>query len=47
MSGEHRHLRGVVVELVVRRELVVPLQLAGVGVERDDAVAIEVVAEAG
>ena len=44
--GEHRHLRGVVVELVVRRELVVPLQLAGVDVERDDAVAIEVVAPA-
>ena len=43
--GEHRHLRGVVVQLVVRRELVVPLQLAGVGVERDDAVAVQVVAE--
>ncbi len=43
--GEHRHLRRVVVQLVVRRELVVPLQLAGVGVERDDAVAVEVVAK--
>ena len=45
--GQHRHLRRVVVELVVRRELVVPLQLAGVGVERDDAVAVQVVAERG
>ena len=43
--GEHRHLRRVVVHLVVRRELVVPFQRAGVGVERDDAVAIEVVAQ--
>ena len=33
--GEHRHLRRVVVELVVRRELVMPLQLARIGVERD------------
>ena len=43
--GEHGHLRRVVVELVVRRELVIPLQLAGIGVERDDAVAVQVVAE--
>ena len=43
--GQHRHLRRVVVDFVVRRELVVPLQLAGVGVERDDAVAVQVVAE--
>ena len=43
--GEHGHLRRVVVHLVVRRELVVPLQLARVGVEREHAVAVEVVAE--
>ena len=43
--GEHGHLRGVVVHLVVRRELVMPFQLAGVGVERDHAVGVEVVAE--
>ena len=41
---EHRHLHRVVVVAVVGRELVVPLQLAGVGVERDDRVGIEVVA---
>src|SRR5262249_38822408 len=34
----------VIIERVVRRVLVVPLDLAGVGVERDRAVGIEVVA---
>ena len=44
--GEHRNLRRVVVELVVRRELEMPLELTGVGVERDDRFAVEVVAGA-
>ena len=44
--GQHGNLHGIPVELVVRRELVVPLQLAGVGVERDDRTAVEVVAGA-
>src|SRR5690606_36836186 len=35
----------VVIELVVWRELVPPLELAGVDVEHDDGVAVEVVAE--
>ena len=35
--GEDRHLGRVPVVHVVRRELVVPLELAGVGVERDAA----------
>ena len=35
-------MRGVVVELVVRRELVVPLQRAGVGIQRDDRIGIQV-----
>ena len=42
--GQHRHLRRVPVVHVVRRELVVPLEHAGVGVERDDRVGVEVVA---
>src|SRR6185369_18040016 len=41
----YRHLRRVVVQLVMRRELVVPLEFAGVCVERHDAVAVEVVAK--
>src|SRR5213080_2702211 len=41
---KHRNLRGVVVELVVRRELIVPLQLAGIGVESDHGAAVEIVA---
>ena len=44
--GQHRHLRRVVVQLVMRRELVVPFQLACIGIERDHAVAVEVVAQA-
>ena len=44
--GQHRHLRRVPVVHVVRRELVVPLERAGVGVERDDRVGVEVVAVA-
>ena len=45
--GEHRHLHRVVVELVVRRELEMPFQLTGVGVERDDRFAVQVVAARG
>ena len=41
---KHGNLGGVVVELVVRRELVVPLQLAGIGVERDHGAAVQIVA---
>ena len=44
--GEHRDLHGVPIELVVGRELVVPFQLAGVGVEGDHRVGIQVVAGA-
>src|SRR5438093_12760849 len=43
--GEHGYLRGVVVHLVVRCELVIPFQLAGVGVERNHAIGIQVVTE--
>ena len=42
--AEHRHLRRVPVVDVVRGELVVPLQLAGVRVERDERRGEEVVA---
>ena len=42
--GEDGDLHRVVVVGVVRRELEVPLQLPGIGVERDDRVGIEVVA---
>ena len=38
--GEYGNLSGVVVHLVVWRELVIPLQLAGVGVERDHTIRI-------
>src|SRR5205809_7713239 len=43
-SRNHGNLGGVVVELVVRRELVVPLQFAGIGVESDHGAAVEIVA---
>ena len=39
-------MHGIVIEIVVRRELEVPFELAGIGVERDHAIAIEVVAGA-
>ena len=42
--GEHRHLHRIVVVGVVRRELEMPSEPAGVGVERDDRVGVEVVA---
>ena len=41
---QHRDLHRVVVVDIVRRELVMPFQLAGVGVERDDRIGVEVVA---
>ena len=41
---EHRHLYGVVVVAIVRRELVVPPQPPGVGVERHDRGRVKVVA---
>jgi hypothetical protein len=44
LSIEHRHLDRVVVVDVVRRELVVPLERAGIRVERDDRVGVEFVA---
>ena len=44
--GQDGNLRGVLIELVVRRELVMPLQLAGVRVERDHRGGVEVVARA-
>ena len=42
--GQHRDLCGVVVEFIVRRELVMPLQLSRVGIQRDDGAGIEIVA---
>ena len=44
--GQHRDLHRIVVEIVVRRELVIPFQLAGIGIERDHGIAVEVVAGA-
>src|SRR5579885_1028407 len=41
---EDGDLRGVVVVWIVRSELVEPFQLAGIGVQRDDGIGIEVVA---
>ena len=46
MSASTGHLHGIVIELVVRRELVIPFQLAGVGVQRDHRTAVEIVAHA-
>ena len=40
--GEHGHLHGIVIEIVVRRELEIPFQLAGVGIERDHGIAVEI-----
>jgi hypothetical protein len=44
--GEHGDLRGIVIHLVMRRELVKPFQLARVGIQREHAIGIQVVAEA-
>ena len=44
MSASTGNLRRVPVELVVRRELIVPLQLARIGIERDHRAAVQVVA---
>src|SRR5262249_15012128 len=43
---QYRYLSGVVVHLIVGRELVVPLQLARVRIEGDHAVRIEIVTQA-
>ena len=42
---EHRHLGRIVVHLVVRSELVIPLELPGIRVQRDHAIAVQIVAE--
>ena len=42
--GQHRDLHRVVIETVMRRELKVPFQFAGVGVERHHRIGVEVVA---
>ena len=44
--GEHGNLHRVVIEAVMRRELKMPFQFAGVGVERHHRIGIEVVAVA-
>src|SRR5580765_6442305 len=41
---EYRHLRGIPIMNVVRHELEIPFQLAGIGVEGDGAVGVQVVA---
>src|SRR5262249_22386250 len=43
--GEHGSLRGIPVELVMRRKLVVPLEFAVIGIECDDGAAVKIVAE--
>ena len=45
LVGQHHRLHGVPVVGIVRRELVIPLQLAGLGFKRDDARRVEVVAQ--
>src|SRR5215471_17798637 len=44
--GENRNLRRIPVEFVVRRELVMPFELAGVGIDGDDGGAVEIVSNA-
>ena len=44
--AQHRHLRRIPIELIVRRELVVPLELSCIGIQRDHRRAIQVVAHA-
>ena len=41
---QHRRFRGVPIPKIVRRELVIPLELSGLGVESQDAVGVKVVA---
>ena len=43
--AEHGHLRRVPVHYVVRRELVMPSQRAGIRVERDERIAVKVVSQ--
>ena len=40
----HRHMRGVPVVNVMRRELIMPPQLAGVGIDRQQGTGVEIVA---
>jgi hypothetical protein len=42
---EYRHLGRVPVVQIVRRELIVPPQLTGVGIERNDRIAVKIVTE--
>src|SRR4029079_10786998 len=44
--GENGNLGRIPIEFVVRRELVMPFELAGVGIDGDDGGAIEVVSKA-
>ena len=44
--GQHRNLRGVPVHVVVRRELVIPLELSRVRVERHHRAGVQIVARA-
>src|SRR6185369_9370375 len=39
--GQHRNLRGIEVPFVARRELKIPLEFAGIGIEGNDAIRIE------
>ena len=41
---EYRHLRGIPIMYVVRHELEIPLQLAGIGIKRDSAIGVQVFA---
>ncbi len=42
--GEYRDLDGIVIVFVVRRELIMPLELAGIGIQRNHRAGVEVVA---
>src|SRR4029077_7518626 len=42
--GENGDLNGVIIVGVVRRELKIPLQLSGIGIESQNAIGVEVIA---
>src|SRR5207244_13111815 len=44
--AQHRDLHRIPVILVIRSELVIPFQLAGIGIEGEDTIGIEIVAAA-
>jgi len=46
LIDHHRNLRGVVIVLVVLGKLKMPFQLAGVGIESQQGIAVQVVAGA-